>query len=114
MKKNVLFILIDGLRADQCFGEASGRTDFFDKLISRGIAFKNTFSSADGTFISLNCLLNSKFQFETGIRSRKIILQNKNYLELLKKENYQLYGLIPNLKSLEPLRKYFNNQITII
>ena len=55
MKKNVLFILIDGLRADQCFGEASGRTDFFDKLISRGIAFKNTFSSADGIFISLNC-----------------------------------------------------------
>lgn len=110
MKKNVLFILIDGLRADQCFGEASGRTDFFDKLISRGIVFKNTFSSADGTFISLNCLFNSKFQFETGIRSRKIILQNKNYLELLKKENYQLYGLIPNLKSLEPLRKYFKNK----
>ena len=68
------------------------------------------FRLQDGTFISLNCLLNSKFQFETGIRSRKIILQNKNYLELLKKENYQLYGLIPNLKSLEPLRKYFKNK----
>ena len=81
MKKNVLFILIDGLRADQCFGEASGRTDFFDKLISRGIVFKNTFSSADGTFISLNCLFNSKFQFENNIERMRIFQFEKNLID---------------------------------
>ena len=110
MKKNVLFILIDGLRADQCFGKTRGKTSFFDKLVSKGIAFENTFSSADGTFISLNCLFNSKFQFETGIRTRKVILQNNNFLELLKKDDCKLYGLIPNLISLEPLKRYFQNQ----
>ncbi|MBL77282.1 MAG: hypothetical protein CL763_10235 [Chloroflexi bacterium] len=110
MEKNVLFILIDGLRADQCNDKADCKTNFFDKLISKGITFDNTFSSADGTFISLNCLFNSKFQYETGIRSRKIVLQDNNFLELFQKNGYTLHGLIPDLKSLEPLKKYFKNK----
>ena len=72
MQPNILFILIDGLRADQCFGaDKTADTTFLDSLITSGAYFKNTFSSADGTIISLNCMLNSKFQFETGIRAQK-------------------------------------------
>ena len=110
MKKNILFILIDGLRADLCFGiKKTSKTNFINKLSSKGISFTNTFSSADGTFISLNCLFNSKFQFETGLRARQIILQKENYLEILQKNNYEIYGIIPELTSLKPLRKYFKN-----
>ena len=75
MRPNVLFILVDGLRADQCFGiDKTSYTPLLDSLISSGVYFKNTFSSADGTMISLNCILNSKSQFQTGIRAQKIIL----------------------------------------
>ena len=93
MKKNILFILIDGLRADLCFGiKKTSKTNFINKLSSKGISFTNTFSSADGTFISLNCLFNSKFQFETGLRARQIILQKENYLEILQKNNFVGYN----------------------
>ena len=68
MRPNVLFILVDGLRADQCYGvDKKSHTPFLDSLINDGVYFNNAFSPADGTTISLNCLLNSKFQFETGI-----------------------------------------------
>ena len=75
MQPNILFILIDGLRADQFFGKNKrSYTPFFDSLIAKGVYFENTFSSSDGTTISLNCTLNSRFQFETGIRARKLVL----------------------------------------
>ena len=44
MQPNILFILIDGLRADQCFGvDKTADTTFLDSLITSGAYFKNTF-----------------------------------------------------------------------
>ena len=44
MPTNILFILVDGLRADQCFGvDKTSYTPFLDSLISNGVYFKNTF-----------------------------------------------------------------------
>ena len=84
MQPNILFILIDGLRADQCFGvDKTSHTSLLDSLISSGVYFKNTFSSADWTHISLNCMLSSKSQFQTGIRAQKIILLEDNHLQKL-------------------------------
>tara|TARA_Y100000996_G_scaffold398961_1_gene367525 strand:+ start:186 stop:1538 length:1353 start_codon:yes stop_codon:yes gene_type:complete len=109
-KPNIIFVLVDGLRSDQCFGkDKSSYTPFLDSLFDKGVYFKNTFASADGTIISLNCTFNSKFQSETGIRSKKLILLEDNHMETLKKSGYHLTGLIPNLTSLKPLREYFEN-----
>ena len=100
MKPNILFILVDGLRADQCFGvDKTSHTPFLDSLISSGVYFKNNFASADGTTISLNCMLNSKFQFQTGIIAQKIILLEDNHLQTLKNSGYNIYGLTPKLTS---------------
>ena len=89
VRLNILFVLVDGLRADQCFGaDKTSYTPFLDSLISGGVYFKNTFASADGTIISLNCMLNSKFQFQTGIRAQKIILLEDNHLQKLKNSGY--------------------------
>jgi len=110
MHPNILFILVDGLRADQCFGDnKKSNTPFLDSLLTKGPYFKNTYASADGTIISLNCTFNSKFQFETGIRSRKLILLEDNHLQNLKNSGYYMSGLIPNLTSLKPLKEYFQN-----
>ena len=111
MQPNILFILIDGLRADQCFGvDKTAATTFLDSLITSGTYFKNTFASADGTIISLNCMLNSKFQFETGIRAQKIILLEDNNLQILKNSGYHINGLIPKLTALKPITDYFQNE----
>ena len=111
MKPNILFILVDGLRADQCFGvDKTSHTPFLDSLISSGVYFKNNFASADGTTISLNCMLNSKFQFQTGIRAQKIILLEDNHLQTLKNSGYNIYGLTPKLTSLKPIIDYFQNE----
>ena len=111
MRPNILFILVDGLRADQCFGvDKTSYTPLLDSLISSGVYFKNTFSSADGTMISLNCILNSKPQFQTGIRAQKIILLEDNNLQKLKNSGYYISGLIPKLTSLKPIADYFQNE----
>ena len=91
MRPNILFILVDGLRADQCYSaDKESYTPFLDSLINQGVYFNNTFSPADGTIISLNCLLNSKFQFETSIRAQKIILLEDNHLQKLKNSSYYI------------------------
>ena len=111
MKPNILFFLVDGLRADQCYGnDKKSYTPFLDSLIDNGVYFNNAFSSADGTTISLNCLFNSEFQYETGIRAKKIILLENNHMQKLKDLNYQIVGLIPKLTSLQPLANFLENK----
>ena len=111
MKKNVLFILIDGLRADQIFGEErKSHTPFLDSLRNNGVYFKNTFVPGDGTHISLNCLFNSKYQFETGIRAQKIILLDDNHIQTFKNQGYTVTGLIPRLTSFNSIKNYLENE----
>ena len=54
-------------------------------------------------------MLNSKFQFETGIRAQKIILLENNHLQILKDSNYYITGLIPRLTSLLPIADFLQN-----
>ena len=40
MKPNILFFLIDGLRADQCYGsDKKSHTPFLDSLVDNGVYF---------------------------------------------------------------------------
>jgi len=85
LKKNIVFFLIDGLRADQCHGEnKSSKTPNIDLLIKNGIYCKHAISSADGTIISLNTTFSSKFQFGNAVRYQKLVLDKNNFLEILK------------------------------
>ena len=105
---NVLFLLIDALRADQCYGNKT-KTPTIDSLIENGVYFKQAIASNDGTFLSLNSLFSGKFSFRTENRAQKIILAKNNFLEILKTNGYHIYGLIPNLTSFNPLSKSFEN-----
>ena len=80
MKQNVIFILIDGCRADKIFDkDSTAKKPNIDLLIKNGISFTNVFSSVDGTTMSLNCLFNSLYPTKTGLRTKKVILTNKNF-----------------------------------
>ena len=111
MTPNILFVLIDGLRADQFFGNLrTCKTPTIDSLIKKGAYFNQAFSSADGTTIALNSIFTGHFPFRTGIRAQKLLFQESNFIQILKKSGYHIYGISPNLTSLNPLREYFENQ----
>ena len=110
MKTDVVFLLIDGLRYDQIYGDfKESFTPNIDSLIEKGTFFKNSFSSADGTVLSLNTIFNSLFSCKTNNRARKIILDENNIFEILKKSDYSVFGLVPKMKIYDPLIEIFEN-----
>ena len=110
MKQNVIFILIDGCRADKIFDkDSTAKKPNIDLLIKNGISFTNVFSSVDGTTMSLNCLFNSLYPTKTGLRTKKVILTNKNFLEQLKNNDYHIFGYIPQVSSFNSMIDLFEN-----
>lgn len=110
MKKNVLFLLIDGCRAREIFDTGNGSvTPNLDSLKKNGISYTNCFSSVDGTTMSLNCLFNSLNPNKTGLRSKKVLLTTNNYLEQLKNNDYHIYGFIPKVSSFDNMVDFFEN-----
>ena len=76
MYPNIIFFLIDGIRADQCYGkDRSSKTPNIDSLIKNGVYFEQAISSADGTITSLNTVFSSKFQFSHPYLAIHILTQ---------------------------------------
>ena len=87
MKKNVIIFLIDGLRADQVYGnDRTCKTPNIDSLIQKGMYFEQAASSADGTIISLNTIFSSNFQVAHTVKYQKIVLNENNLINILKKK----------------------------
>ena len=79
MKPNIIFFLIDGLRADQVYGNnRTCKTPNIDSLIQNGMYFEQAASSADGTIISLNTMFSSNFQVAHAVKYQKIVLNENN------------------------------------
>lgn len=113
LKTNFVVFLIDGLRYDQIHGEQKESfTPNIDSLIEKGTFFTNSFSCVDGTILSLNTIFNSVFSCRTGNRARQIFFKENNIFDILKKSDYELYGLVPKMKIYEPLTKIFKNEET--
>jgi len=110
MKPNILFFVIDGLRADRCFGkDKTSVTPNIDWLRKKGVYFTNAFTSVDGTILSLNAVFHSLYPFKTGTGAKKIILRKNNLFDTFAKNGYQINGLVPKLLSLADLINYFKN-----
>ena len=112
MNENILFITIDGLRADKFYGKSkTAKTPFLDSLRKQGTYFKQSISCADGTTLALNSTFSSLFPFRTGTRAKEVQMNQSNYIHLLKNQGYNIYGLVPNLTSLARLRFNFKNNV---
>jgi len=108
---NIIFFLIDGLRADQCYGkDKTSVTPNIDSLIRKGMYFEQASSSADGTIISLNTIFSSNFQVAHASRYQKIVLNKNNLIDIFKKNGYHVYGIFPNFTSFNSLRECFENE----
>jgi len=111
MKSNIIFFLIDGLRADQVYGNnRTCKTPNIDSLIQKGMYFEQAASSADGTIISLNTMFSSNFQVAHAVKYQKIVLNENNLINILKKNGYHVYGIFPKLTSFNSLRECFENE----
>ena len=72
MKPNILFLLIDSLRADKCHGDKkSSILPNIDSLIQQGAYFNQAISATDGTFTSLGSILTSLLPFKIFWFSKK-------------------------------------------
>ena len=111
MRPNIIFFLVDGLRADQCFGkDKTSFTPNIDSLIQKGMYFTSAFSPVDGTIISLNTIFSSNFQVGNAARFQKISLNENNLIDILKKNGYHIYGTLPNFASFNSLLERFENE----
>ncbi len=99
MKPNILFFMVDSVRADRFFGDKkTSVTPNIDKLISSGIYFNQTIGPADSTIISLASMFTGKHPFKTGIRSNRLNKLNPNLntiFKVLEKNGYCFYGHVP-------------------
>lgn len=69
-RPNILFLLIDCLRADAVVGEDCGaRTPTLDRLVRSGVACTQTIASASSTTPCVASLLTGTYSFVHGIRS---------------------------------------------
>ena len=111
MYKNIIFFLIDGLRADQFYGNhRTCKTPNIDSLIKNGIYCEQAVSSTDGTTTSLNTIFSSNFQVGDSAKYQKLVLNQNNLIDVLKKNGYHIYGIFPNFTSFNSLRQYFENE----
>ncbi len=66
---NVLFIVVDTLRADHlsAFGYARSTSPNIDRMASQGVLFQNAVSTSSWTFPSHASLLTGRYQYEHGM-----------------------------------------------
>ena len=98
LKPNILFLLIDGLRADKCHGnKKTSVTPHIDSLIQNGVYFNQTICSAPVTFASLASVFTGLPAYESVILKNELFTMNekcKNYVEQLKKVGYTTYAFL--------------------
>jgi arylsulfatase A-like enzyme len=91
MQPNILFLLIDCLRADAVVGtERGARTPTLDQLVRNGVACTQAVSSASSTTQCVASLLTSTYSFVHGIRSIFGLKMNASVSSLA--EAFQAHG----------------------
>ena len=93
MKPNILFIVIDSLRADWIFGKGKKQnTPNIDSIIKKGAYFSNTITTSQYTAQVMQTIFTAKFPIvET---TEKKINQEITPLSLLKKFGYNTIATI--------------------
>lgn len=71
-KPNIVFLIIDSLRADKFLGkEKTSKTPNIDLLLKNAVYFEQSVSASDATLLSWSALFTAKYPFKTGIRSAR-------------------------------------------
>lgn len=95
-KPNVLFIVIDSLRSDRCYGQhKSSFTPNLDMMIENGILFTTSVSVAPSTSISLASIFTGLYPFKTGmsgVEYEKLDSKIPNFIGFFKNNGYTTHA----------------------
>lgn len=115
MKPNILFLVIDSLRSDQCFSKSkTSITPNIDTLIDQGIYFSQAISSIASTFPSMGSIFTGMFPFKTGMSDNNYEKLDSNiptYIEHLKKNGYTTFATSSEVNSFLGLTEDFDLKI---
>jgi arylsulfatase A-like enzyme len=96
--RNVLFVLVDCLRADAVSGDERGTvTPAIDQLMSRGTYFSQAISTASTTTTCVASMLTGNYPFTHGVRTlsgHKLNSGCMTLAEILRKKGYNTYALV--------------------
>lgn len=113
MKPNILFLVIDSLRADKCHSDTkTSKIPNLDSLIKNGLYFEKAISSVDATDPSLGCMFTGKYPFKTGISLYKNHTKASRFFDILKNHGYNRYATFPNKSFFKTLTTGFELQDT--
>ena len=115
MKPNILFIVIDSLRADKCYGDKkTSVTPNIDSLIKNGTYFSQNITSAPSTIPSIYSILTSLYPFECVAQEGNFFVINpeiNNYVKTLERNGYSCYATLPILISYLGFDKVFKDNL---
>lgn len=110
-KSNILFILVDSLRADK-FYQKNSENSTINNLIQSGTYFSNAFSSSDYTITGYGSIFTSKYPINaglTGMNYHKIFSKTPNFISILKENGYHTYTTMDNSLQNLGFSSYFEN-----
>ena len=112
MKKNILFLLIDSLRQDQCYGnKKTSITPNLDSLIQNGVFFSQTISPSSITIPSLSSIFSGCYPFESTTLDHELFNMNPNipsFIKDLHDSGYHTSALIPEAINHTNIPKIFS------
>lgn len=113
MKPNILFILIDSLRADKCRSKVKTTlTPNLDSMIQQGIYFDQTISSSDYTISGYGSIFTSLYPINAGkkgVNYHKLFSKVPNYISHLKNFGYHTYATMDSNFLKLGFSEYFEN-----
>ena len=95
MKPNILFILVDSMRADKFFPKQDLQS--YKKIIDESVYFEQNISSSDYTVTGIGSIFTASYPVNAGLKGQvfqKLYSEKDNYVEFLKKQGYNAYGTI--------------------
>ena len=112
MKPNILFILLDGCRADKFYNNKNSTIPIIDSLIKNGTYFSQAISSTDYTMSAISSIFTSRYPFgvgETKEHYYKLHSDSTSYINNLKKEGYHCYATMNKALDAMGFSSYFEN-----
>ena len=92
MKPNILFLVVDSLRADKIFEKSKSlKIPVIDLMKKRGICFTNAITTNQYTAQVLQSIFTSRFLLDDDITKQQYLKnssKSKNFLSILKKNGY--------------------------
>ena len=96
---NIFLLIIDGFRADRCFGEKkTSITPNLDKILKEGTLFAENVTAAPVTIPSMSSTITSLYPFRSVNEDNALFNLNpnvENYIKKLHEIGYNTYATVP-------------------